>query len=80
MKKLAIFIGLLIIFTFSIWSFFNLDSNYYSTYTSAVCEGNTCMDYLFTCLNNEVVNYVPISGFVTFGEDWVDKRDIRNKC
>ncbi|MBS3081799.1 hypothetical protein J4416_02590 [Candidatus Pacearchaeota archaeon] len=59
----------------------NVDNfNYESTYTSAVCSGNTCQDYLFTCINGETVNSRAISGLVTFSDDWVDLRTEGKEC
>ena len=53
---------------------------FYDTHTSAICSGNVCRDYEFTCLNGEVVSSVPISGFVTFDENWVDLREDKDRC
>ena len=50
------------------------------TYTFAVCSDNTCQDYVFNCLNGQVVSSRAISGFVTFSDDWTDLRDDVNRC
>lgn len=57
----------------------NLNSDFRSTYTSAICQGKICQDYEFTCENGFIVNRVPISGFVTF-ENWTDTRENKNRC
>jgi hypothetical protein len=57
----------------------NLNSDFRSTYTSAICDGNICQDYEFTCKNGVIVNSVPISGFVSF-ENWTDIRENKNRC
>ena len=59
---------------------FTISLDYGRTYTSAVCSSNTCRDYEFTCLNGNVVSSRAISGFVTFGEDWVDLREDKDRC
>ncbi len=56
------------------------DSGYIDTRTSAVCNGNVCRDYLFNCVDGEVISSKAISGFVTFSEDWIDKREERDGC
>ena len=59
-----------------------VSNSLYRIYTRAVCSGNTCQDYEFSCLNGSVISSRAISGFVTFGEDWVDNRDEKDldKC
>jgi len=59
---------------------FSMKNDYERTYTSAICLDNVCRDYLFTCLDGEIIESNPISGFVTFDEDWVDKREDKNRC
>jgi len=56
------------------------ETSFYRTYTSAICLDNVCRDYLFTCLDGEIIKSNPISGFVTFDEDWIDKREDKNRC
>ncbi|MEK6846652.1 MAG: hypothetical protein AABY16_00635 [Nanoarchaeota archaeon] len=59
----------------------DLDSfDFDRTLTRAFCSGRTCQDFLVTCSGSEVVGLVPISGFVTFGEEWVDLREDRELC
>lgn len=50
------------------------------THTRALCSGRTCRDFLVSCSGSEVVELKPISGFVTFGDDWVDLRERRELC
>ena len=50
------------------------------TLTKAVCSGKTCRDFLVTCSGSEVLDLKPISGFVTFGDGWVDKRKEKGLC
>ena len=50
------------------------------TLTRAFCSGQTCQDFLVTCFGSEVVGLEPISGFVTFGSEWVDRREKRELC
>ena len=39
-------------------------------WTKAICEENTCRDYLITCLNGKELSISPISGFATFDKDF----------
>ena len=61
-----------------------VSENYFShfdrTLTKAVCSGQTCRDFLVTCSGSEVLDLKPISGFVTFGDGWVDKRVNKILC
>jgi hypothetical protein len=47
-------------------------------YTTAVCEGNSCRDFVVTCLDGEAINIDPISEMVVFFDDWEDTREERN--
>ncbi len=49
-----------------------LDNNY--TWTSAICDGNKCVDVLIACENGSVKGLTPISGFVEFDVEWEDPR------
>ena len=83
MKKLFIISLLVLIITCSFFVagyYVMFDYSFSDTYTSAVCSGNVCRDYVFTCLNGEIVYSRAISGFVTFGDDWVDRRKERDRC
>ena len=86
MKKIIAIVILLIIVVGSLFAFvssgvvFNLESEekpFDYIWTSAICEGNTCQDYEITCLNGEVKNTRPVSGFVTFSKNWEDPRENR---
>jgi len=61
-------------------SSFGIKNDYGRTYTSAVCDGNVCKDYEFNCLGGQVVSSRAISGFVTFGDNWVDEREEKDLC
>ena len=50
------------------------------THTRALCSGQTCRDFLVSCSGSKILDLKPISGFVTFGDDWVDLREDRNLC
>lgn len=50
------------------------------TYTSAVCHGNKCVDYLFTCKDGQIIEFRPISSLVVFEETWVDLRQNKTRC
>ncbi len=57
------------------------DGRYFKhSFTKAFCEGNVCRDFLVECLSDEVLEMKPISGFVTFGSDWVDEREEKELC
>lgn len=72
---IVIFLSLiLLVFSFTI------SRDYERKYTSAVCDGNVCRDFEFTCNDGEIVRLRAISGFVIFGEDWVDLREDKNRC
>lgn len=60
----------------------NYRHDFTDSYTRAVCSGNICQDYSFTCKGGEIVSSQAISGFVTFDEDWIDLRDEKDidKC
>ena len=49
-------------------------------HTKAICEKNTCRDYIVTCANKKVISIAPISGFVTFSENWQDTREKTPLC
>lgn len=74
-------IGLLIVlvllsFIGAVYSVFALnvsDLNYYS-YTTAICSGNSCADFLVECNGNEIVSNSQITGWITFSENWEDPR------
>lgn len=81
MKKYIFLIIVVLFLTFSfLYIFFNINDNFYDTKTRAVCNGNKCQDYEFTCLKGSVVNSRAIGGFVIFGDDWVDRREKKEKC
>ena len=60
------------------WDFENGDFD--RTHTRALCSGKTCRDFLISCSGSKVLDLKPISGFVTFGEDWVDLREDKGLC
>ena len=61
-------------------SSFSAKKDYERTYTSAVCNGNVCQDYEFSCLDGQIISSRAISGFVTFGDNWVDEREEKYLC
>ena len=81
-KLIILFCLLLIVFTcfFVAGYYVMFDEDFTTTYTRAVCNGNTCADYEFTCFNGEIVNSVLISGLVTFDMNWTDLREDKNRC
>tara|TARA_Y100000310_G_C20633640_1_gene790017 strand:- start:1572 stop:1817 length:246 start_codon:yes stop_codon:yes gene_type:complete len=50
------------------------------TWTTAICEGNRCVDYLVYCNGAEVLGIDKISDVVVFGDGWVDKREEKDLC
>jgi hypothetical protein len=50
------------------------------TWTTAICEENICRDFEVKCLGNEVLEMRPVTGFVVFGEGWVDRRENKRLC
>ncbi len=50
------------------------------THTRALCFGQTCRDFLVSCSGTKVMDLTPISGFVTFSDDWVDLREKKELC
>ncbi len=45
------------------------------SFTRAICnENNKCIDVFVKCLNGEVEEMTPVSGFVSFPFDWEDPR------
>lgn len=76
MDKIILFV-LFILLAFGACYYYisiNVENNFHSTKTRALCSGTTCRDFLISCYGQEVIEIAPISGFVTFGEDWIDKR------
>ncbi|MGV8142031.1 MAG: hypothetical protein ACP5NS_00145 [Candidatus Pacearchaeota archaeon] len=53
---------------------------YFDTYTRALCSGQTCRDFVVSCKGSEIIDIKPISGFVTFGRDWEDRRVEKYLC
>jgi len=50
-------------------------------WTTALCNGNECRDYLVTCKEGNVTDIEAISRLVTFPDSWEDPRDpIDNLC
>ena len=73
------------LFSFNSYAY-DFESNDYDekfdyAWTKALCEGNQCRDYLITCSKGEIAEMTPITGFVTFSDNWQDPRDeeFRNK-
>lgn len=57
------------------------DLPFTGTYTKAICDGNLCADYEFTCSEGIIIDSKRISGFVVFEDDWIDLRsDLENEC
>lgn len=83
MRKLVILSFLVLIFTcsFFVAGYYVLfDTGFSGSYTKALCKGNMCADYEFSCYNGVIVGSKRISGFLVVDEDWVDTRDRENKC
>ena len=83
MRKILI-LGLLILIiacSFFVAGYYVMfDYDFIDSYTSAVCSGNICQDYSFTCNGGEIVESVPVSGYVTFSSNWVDLRENKHGC
>ncbi|OIO80200.1 hypothetical protein AUJ84_04105 [Candidatus Pacearchaeota archaeon CG1_02_32_132] len=74
-KALILILLLLIIFSaFVILTKGEERISYDYTHTKAICQGNSCQDFLITCSDNELVEMVPLTGLVTFSDDWEDRR------
>ncbi len=58
----------------------NVKIDFNRTHTRAFCSGKNCRDFLVSCSGSKVLDLKPISGFVTFGDDWVDKRKEKALC
>ena len=59
----------------------NRDYPFDYQWTTALCNGNECRDYLVTCKNGSLIEIEAISRLVTFPESWEDPRDpIENLC
>jgi hypothetical protein len=54
----------------------NQFGDYDYIWTTAICDGNECRDFKVTCKDGNVLDLEPITGFVTFGENWQDKREV----
>ncbi|MGV8130951.1 MAG: hypothetical protein ACP5N7_02510 [Candidatus Pacearchaeota archaeon] len=83
MRKLLIIGFFLILFTcsFFVAGYYVLfDTGFSGSYTKALCKGNMCADYEFSCYKGVIVESKRISGFLVVDEDWVDTRDSENKC
>lgn len=84
MRKLVILSFLVLIFTCSFFVagyYIMFDLPFSGTYTKAVCDGNMCADYEFTCFEGIVTNSKRISGFILFDGEWIDSRtDFENEC
>ncbi|MCX6748918.1 MAG: hypothetical protein NT076_04910 [Candidatus Pacearchaeota archaeon] len=52
------------------------------TLTKALCNStNYCQDYEIQCVNNQLVNQIPITGAVVqHSPDWKDRRNLTNLC
>ena len=48
------------------------------SYTTAICEGNKCRDFVVTCLDGEAIHLDPVSGMVIFSDNWEDLREIND--
>ena len=50
--------------------------NYTSSWTKAICNENSCQDYIIYCNGDEFVRQTPITGAVmSIPENWEDPRD-----
>ena len=80
---LIIFLFLLLLLNLFVFVFgFENKTNYEGkyTHTRALCQGNTCRDYKITCNGSEVLDVAPVTGFITFDEDWKDTREEKELC
>lgn len=83
MDKLTISFYLIIflfILFFVVGYYISFNNSFEKTYTSAVCSGNVCQDFEFTCKDKQLINSKAISGFVIFDEDWTDWREEKDRC
>lgn len=83
MRKLIIIGLFLIVFTCSFFVagyYVMFDDGFSGSYTKAVCNGNMCADYEFTCSQGIVVGSKRISGFLVVEDDWIDTRNQENEC
>lgn len=56
--------------------FTNSSSEYYHSWTKAVCNGTHCQDYLIECNGDEVIGFSPITGAViVIPSGWEDPRN-----
>ena len=53
--------------------------DYDHTWTKAICNKNVCRDFEIKCLNGEILEMKPITGFVVLDDDWVDERDYEDR-
>ena len=80
-RKIILILGILILAlavsavnAFSLNSFVAENQDYYS-YTTAICEDNSCADFLVECNGDKVVSNSQITGWITFSENWEDPRE-----
>ena len=50
------------------------------SYTTAICDGNKCRDFVVTCLDGEAIHLDPVSGMVIFPDYWEDSRERNGFC
>ena len=78
MKIELILIGMLMLVAFAgisyAYGFDNQESSYEYSWTTAICSGNSCQDFLIVCNDKEVVDTQPLTGLVTFSDGWEDPR------
>lgn len=75
------FIALVILFLV-VLTFFVLgqpEINETTTWTKAVCSGNSCQDFLITCSGDEFVEMEPLTGLVSFSDSWEDPRSLEDR-
>ncbi|NCN99432.1 hypothetical protein COU62_04810 [Candidatus Pacearchaeota archaeon CG10_big_fil_rev_8_21_14_0_10_35_219] len=77
---ISLITALLIMGVVGVTGFLMDDDKWDRTWTTAICSGNQCRDYLVICSGQEVVDMVPISGLVTFDEGWEDPRGKGELC
>lgn len=72
--------ALFLLLSLGVTSLFFLGSTEIREWTTAICEGNVCRDYLVKCEGEKVIEMRPVTGFVVFPEDWEDTRIERKLC
>ncbi|MBU1135894.1 MAG: hypothetical protein KJ559_00070 [Nanoarchaeota archaeon] len=85
MRKTILIFALVFLFVITLIVFFDFSTgknikNFY-IHTKAICdEKNYCQDYEITCLEDNLVNIVPITGAsIQHKKEWKDPRNIETR-